>query len=582
MGKKVFTLKKPKMKRSFSTMRDIGSGNPVDPNVVTISGGKTLTTTLQTHQVDFTSPKELVTKSYVDSKQNTALGAVTYCGVYNAATNTPDLLVGPHTEGCYFIVSAAGSQPLNGAPALNLNVADWLIRSPTRWEVVEDSQDELQILLAKTAALSVNGRFQTHCLPETNNAVDLGSSSLRWKDVYAGTVSATGAASFSQVTSNFFGSSFTDTQGVNGFYLPIGNVGIQFQNVVYKGLADRICSHDADGTLKGTLATVTAGGVASFPVVKTSTIFAPNQTVGLSIDDTPSGGVSLSGTSYTGSTFNLLNIDAQGLVMKTSATMTPSGDLTLRSITGNHPGPSTDLEIKNQSGVGLTLVDGGAGAIRLTGAAYAGAGKLGQYLQIGYSDGTLVSSGVYRSLVVGNWFQPVVGTVAAGLSSAVNTIYMYPFRTDQTVTINALGARVTTAGVNANFQLAIYASNPTTGLPTGTVMTATSNLSGAAAGAITGVVLDCTLTAGQLYWAAFNCDVAIVAQHLSGASTFFASIVGSSNLTDITSAATISSFLRQVPSPFNTWPDLTGVTPTASSGSTTLRGALVYFKVSSL
>jgi hypothetical protein len=298
----------------LATSSDVKIGD-----VVTTAGGKTLTSTLQTDQVTFTQPKELVTKGYVDSKQNTALGAVTYCGVYNAATNTPDLLTGTHNEGCYFIVSAAGSQPLNGAPPLVLNVADWLIRSPTRWEVVEDSQDELQILLAKTAALSSNGRFQTPCLPETNNVVDLGDTIYRWRHIFmlgwlrcngsglavdhitngsevsgidllpggldckvrltgsdyqgqinravtldsTGTLTRSGAtiSASGVVTANFRGAEYLDSQGVNGLYVPSGGSAlIQYQNTAYKGLANRICTHGADGGYNPTVATCTSAG----------------------------------------------------------------------------------------------------------------------------------------------------------------------------------------------------------------------------------------------------------------------------------------------------------------------------------
>jgi hypothetical protein len=224
-------------------------------DVVTTSGGKTLTNTLQTDQVTFTQPKELVTKQYVDSKQNTALGAVTYCGVYNATTNTPDLITGTHAEGCYFIVSAGGSQPLNGTPAINLNVADWLIRSPTKWEVVEDSQDELQILLAKTAALSVNGRFVTPCLPETSNGVDLGNAIYRWRHVFMlGWLRCNGSGlAVDHITNG------SEVSGID--LLPGGaDCKVRLTGSDYQGQIDRVVTLDSTGTLTRSGATITGAG----------------------------------------------------------------------------------------------------------------------------------------------------------------------------------------------------------------------------------------------------------------------------------------------------------------------------------
>lgn len=98
---------------------------------------------------------------------------------------------------------------------------------------------------------------------------------------------------------SYRGPEYLDGAGVNGFYIPQGaGARIQLLNNEYKGLADRLCSHETDGTLKGTTATVSATGAAAFSSVKTGTINAPTQTVGLTVSDTAAADISFTGSSY--------------------------------------------------------------------------------------------------------------------------------------------------------------------------------------------------------------------------------------------------------------------------------------------
>lgn len=164
----------------LATSSDVKIGD-----VVTTAGAKTLTNTLQTDQVSFTQPKELVTKQYVDTTILPALGAVKYAGTYNASLNLPDLVSGgPYAEGQYYIVSVAGTQ-LGISPNL-LGVGDWIIRSPQNtWEVIEDPNEELVELKAKTNRLDTNAQQTAHFLPATDDAVDIGEPfAKRFKSCY--------------------------------------------------------------------------------------------------------------------------------------------------------------------------------------------------------------------------------------------------------------------------------------------------------------------------------------------------------------------------------------------------------------
>lgn len=179
-----------------------------------------------------------------------------------------------------------------------------------------------------------------------------------------------------------------------------------------------------------------------------------------------------------------------------------------------------------------------------------------------------------------NWIQPATGTVGPGTASTANTIYLYPFTVQRSITVSDLGARVTTAGTN--FALAIYGS--ASGLPTGLPLASTGTLVGTAATVVPSTVTAFNLTAGTLYWGAFNSDAAITMMHLLGANTYFNTIIGTATLSEIASGGSISSWVRTLTGQTftNPWPDLTGVTTTVTTTATTLRGALIFLKVSAL
>jgi hypothetical protein len=200
------------------------------------------------------------------------------------------------------------------------------------------------------------------------------------------------------------------------------------------------------------------------------------------------------------------------------------------------------------------------------------------------SGGTLTATGgggsSFAGYAVGNWIQPAIGAVAAGNANAINTIYLHPLIVNRSITVSELGARVTTASAGG-FQLAVYASS--SGLPTGTPLGSTLAISGASATTVNGLVTPFNLTAGTLYWAAFNCDVAITMQVLATASSYYGSLVGSPSLFDLSSTSVAATFTRFVSQTYGTWPDLTGVTTTMGSTSgNNIRGALCYLKVSAL
>lgn len=85
-----------------------------------------------------------------------SIGAVTYKGTWDAATNTPTLASGTGTQGDYYVVSAPGSTNLDGIT--DWAVGDWAIFNGTVWEKVDNTD----------AVSSVNGQVGTVVLNAAN------------------------------------------------------------------------------------------------------------------------------------------------------------------------------------------------------------------------------------------------------------------------------------------------------------------------------------------------------------------------------------------------------------------------------
>jgi hypothetical protein len=84
------------------------------------------------------------------------VGAVTYKGTWNAATNTPTLASGTGTQGDYYVVNVPGSTNLDGIT--DWAVGDWAIFNGTVWEKVDNTD----------AVSSVNGQVGTVVLNAAN------------------------------------------------------------------------------------------------------------------------------------------------------------------------------------------------------------------------------------------------------------------------------------------------------------------------------------------------------------------------------------------------------------------------------
>lgn len=186
---------------------------------------------------------------------------------------------------------------------------------------------------------------------------------------------------------------------------------------------------------------------------------------------------------------------------------------------------------------------------------------------------------VVLPVVSGNWYQPDIGlTYNAGTNITTGIIRFSILVLYQPTLIAELGVRISTAVVS-NIALAIYASNPATGAPTGTplVQTASISIPTTTAGLFSGVVTaPATLPAG-VYWAGINSDTTgNICQIANISSGNAASWFGSPTFMDISITATTSSFNYILTTAFGTWPNGTGASRVATSANAQAVAAVYY------
>ncbi len=180
--------------------------------------------------------------------------------------------------------------------------------------------------------------------------------------------------------------------------------------------------------------------------------------------------------------------------------------------------------------------------------------------------------------VSGNYYHGVNGVVSAGAVAGGGTIRLHPIIIKERCTLTELGARVTTSESGKSFQLAIYAADPASKLPTGNPLGATSNLSAGSTGAMTASIVGggVTLNPG-LYWLGINGDMTTAIFQVYGINTtFLASVIGGT-AAQISSGTGSSMPYVTITQAFGTWPDLTGAG--FGRGSASSAYSAIFFKV---
>lgn len=165
--------------------------------------------------------------------------------------------------------------------------------------------------------------------------------------------------------------------------------------------------------------------------------------------------------------------------------------------------------------------------------------------------------------VASRWYPPAPYNIALATVGGIGSIRLMPFWLGKSVTISDLATRVGTIdAAPGHFQLAIYAANATTGLPTGTAVANTGDMLGSSLGVISAAISggNKSLTGGSLYWMASNSDSATLALVSYAAATMATNfLMGTTTLANLTTGNTAGMKAYSYATSYNTWPDLTGV-----------------------
>lgn len=181
----------------------------------------------------------------------------------------------------------------------------------------------------------------------------------------------------------------------------------------------------------------------------------------------------------------------------------------------------------------------------------------------------------FPAYVSGNWYAPPFLTVATGAAVAINNMYCSEQINLAPMTVQALAARVATAGTS-NFQLAIYANAG--GFPNGAPLATTGNISDLSAGLVSAAPSggNFSLPAGA-YWACTMAnDATVVFQSVSTAITAAAAFAGSATLSSLgSSAANVALRLSMTGQTFGVWPT---VSSAGWNVSNTMPAAVIYLQ----
>lgn len=178
--------------------------------------------------------------------------------------------------------------------------------------------------------------------------------------------------------------------------------------------------------------------------------------------------------------------------------------------------------------------------------------------------------------VAGRWYVPEGASIrGAGTAAATGLMRGRRWRLRYPITLDQLGVQITTLAASGNFQLGVYATDPTTGAPTGAALYAGGSVSTAATGAIADTGPNVALAAGD-YWIFVNVDASagstVIFAAASGTGLGAAQAGGSTSLGNaLGSAASITGHTKS--QAYNSWPTLTG-SFAADSLSETLGGSV--------
>jgi hypothetical protein len=147
-----------------------------------------------------------------------------------------------------------------------------------------------------------------------------------------------------------------------------------------------------------------------------------------------------------------------------------------------------------------------------------------------------------------------------------NSIRLVPFMLTKPVIMSDLAAKIGTADAAGLFQLAVYASDPATKLPTGLPLAATADMSAAATGFVSADIVGSNVAFQPgLYWQAICTNSATAAFTVFATTMTIANaLVGTATLANLGNSTANGALVRALVQTYGTWPDLTSATLTES------------------
>jgi hypothetical protein len=180
--------------------------------------------------------------------------------------------------------------------------------------------------------------------------------------------------------------------------------------------------------------------------------------------------------------------------------------------------------------------------------------------------------------VAGRWYWSETQLITGAAALAANSIRLSCFRVKRPITISDLFVRISTLFAGGNIQLAIYATDSVTQMPTGTAICTTASITTASAAMVSATISGSGVLDPGLYWFAVNSynSTAILNGYFNGCAQD-SSLIGSATLASLSTATNAMSLSFTTPQTFGTWASLTSASFTEAPGTP---GAAFGFKVS--
>jgi hypothetical protein len=158
-----------------------------------------------------------------------------------------------------------------------------------------------------------------------------------------------------------------------------------------------------------------------------------------------------------------------------------------------------------------------------------------------------------------HWYLPALTQVGGGAALTANRMVFIPFILFQPMSITDIGIRVTTAVSSGNISEAIYASNQTTGRPTGAALANTGGMSTTTVGLVDGLLAGGTTTlAAGTYWYATNADNSTaICQAMSSLVNWQSFMYGSANQVTADAGSVLAGMAVYAAQTYGTWPNVT-------------------------